>query len=155
MKTCSKCKTEKPFEDFGRDKNRRDGHFPQCKICKRAGDASSRNAPERRERAAQRSREHYATKKNMHVCASLTRKYGISLDEYDRMLEEQGNECAVCDRTPEDNGRRLAVDHNHSTGEVRGLLCDQCNVALGKLQDSPALLRNALAYLENRGHYGH
>ena len=69
------------------------------------------------------------------------------------MLDEQGGGCAICQKTPEENGRRLAVDHNHTTGDVRGLLCTQCNVGLGNLGDSVERLRSAIRYLNERGSY--
>lgn len=62
------------------------------------------------------------------------------------MLEEQGGVCALCAK-PE-AGRSLAIDHNHITGEVRRLLCNNCNRGIGHMQDNPDLLRRAAAYLE-------
>lgn len=62
----------------------------------------------------------------------LRRKYGISVKEYDAMFEQQGGVCAICSAAP--NGKRLAVDHNHTTGAVRALLCGPCNTALGVLE---------------------
>jgi len=78
----------------------------------------------------------------------LQRNYGFTIDEYDKMLESQGNGCAICGTAPEENGRRLAVDHDHETGRVRGLLCRNCNLALGHLKDNPALCWWAMLYLE-------
>lgn len=62
------------------------------------------------------------------------------------MLREQGGTCAICHGT--ETVGRLAVDHCHSTGRVRGLLCTNCNQAIGKLKDDSQLLRNAINYLE-------
>lgn len=72
----------------------------------------------------------------------LRRKYGLTGDEYDRLLAAQGGLCAIC-RQPErlmgrGRVRRLAVDHDHRTGRVRGLLCASCNTILGHLRDDPA-----------------
>lgn len=82
------------------------------------------------------------------------RKYGLAPGEYDRMHEAQDGLCAIC-RQPEQTThgqtgapRRLAVDHCHETGEVRGLLCNYCNLGLGKFRDDPDLLRRAADYLE-------
>ena len=74
------------------------------------------------------------------------REYGITHDEYDAMLAKQYGGCAVCGK-PE-AGKRLAVDHDHRTGKVRGLLCENCNRALGMAQDSPTILRALADYLE-------
>lgn len=76
----------------------------------------------------------------------LVRQFGITLDEYEKMIEEQRGVCAIC-RTADPTGRALAVDHCHSTGRVRGLLCGTCNRGLGMFKDSPDLLENAKSYL--------
>ena len=85
---------------------------------------------------------------------SRDRKYGLSPGEYDQMLEEQQWACAICRRPHKKRPSRkwgraqLAVDHDHRTGKVRGLLCNPCNTALGFLNDSVAVLRLAAEYLE-------
>ncbi|HAM41948.1 MAG TPA: hypothetical protein DCP69_11645 [Candidatus Omnitrophica bacterium] len=75
----------------------------------------------------------------------LAKLYGISMEEYDRWLEAQNGRCAICEAEP--SRRMLAVDHDHETGKIRGLLCTRCNVAIGGLNDNPALLRKAIVYL--------
>lgn len=85
-------------------------------------------------------------------------KYGLTIADYDRMLAEQGGGCALCETTnPVGEGNvsnkmqfSFAVDHCHSTGKVRGLLCNPCNRGLGFLQDSAKLLRKAASYIENK-----
>lgn len=66
--------------------------------------------------------------------------------EQTKMLEAQGNKCAICGRVPGKN-KRLGVDHDHNIGEIRGLLCAQCNHAIGLLQDSEGLCLSAASYL--------
>lgn len=79
----------------------------------------------------------------------VVRRYGMSIDAYERLSSVQGGVCAIC-RTV--GGRRsLAVDHHHGTGEVRGLLCGSCNAGLGQFKEDPALLRAAIAYLAAGG----
>jgi hypothetical protein len=80
--------------------------------------------------------------------AKLKTKYGISIALYDALLAEQGGCCGICGAKSCKTGRRLAVDHDHSTGRVRGLLCNLCNTALGKLGDSVESLERAIAYLK-------
>lgn len=79
----------------------------------------------------------------------LRRTFGISLADYVLMLAAQGGVCAICKR-PETRKRRayLAVDHDHETGRVRGLLCSACNAGMGHFDDSPRLLVAAAQYLE-------
>ena len=79
----------------------------------------------------------------------LRRDFGITLADYERMLEEQSGGCAICRATVSSNGSRLAVDHCHSTGTVRGVLCLSCNHGLGRFKDDPRRLRRAAEYLEN------
>lgn len=82
------------------------------------------------------------------------KRYGIDLETYERLLDEQGGHCALCPATRETNrGHWLYVDHDHVTGVVRGLLCRRCNSTLGYMDEEPARLRRAADYLERyRGH---
>lgn len=77
----------------------------------------------------------------------LRRVYGISLEDYGAMLEAQGGVCRIC-RKECASGMRLAVDHCHQTGRVRGLLCGKCNTGIGQFSHDLALLKSAIAYLE-------
>lgn len=74
--------------------------------------------------------------------------YGISIEEYEAMKADQLGVCAICGKQETASNRELAVDHDHSTGAVRGLLCTNCNLGLGNLQDDPDIVRRALEYLE-------
>jgi hypothetical protein len=76
--------------------------------------------------------------------------YGMTLDDYYKRLEAQGGHCALCPRTPDQERHgKLHVDHDHTTGRVRGLLCLPCNHALGILGDNEAGLLHALAYIRD------
>ncbi len=76
----------------------------------------------------------------------LKRKYGLTIEQYDGLLAEQGGGCAICSRKPRPD-ISLHVDHDHETGQVRGILCFRCNNALGDFDDDPPLLQQALGYL--------
>ena len=83
--------------------------------------------------------------------AQLKTVYGITLDQYNQMLGEQNGLCAVCN-LPETairlgKAQRLAVDHNHTTGQVRALLCTKCNAALGYLDENADRMRALAAYI--------
>ena len=80
---------------------------------------------------------------------NLRTNYGIGIEDYDRMLRGQGGTCATCEATAADQQRgRLNVDHCHETGRVRGLLCANCNRAIGLAADSPDRLRRMATYLD-------
>lgn len=74
------------------------------------------------------------------------KRYGITVKEYAQMVFDHGGKCAICTR---EFSRTPHIDHNHSTGQVRGLLCYSCNSAIGNLQEDIQILKNAIAYLES------
>lgn len=78
--------------------------------------------------------------------AHLKSNYNISTNDYKTLLMIQNYKCAICDNKCT-TGRRLSVDHDHSTGEIRGLLCMNCNLAIGKFKDNTTLLNKAIKYL--------
>lgn len=85
----------------------------------------------------------YYKRKHLSYC------YGMPIEEYDRMLHNQNNRCAVCRKLAEDTHRkRLFVDHNHTTGKIRALLCQQCNTALGMVNEDSDILFALVAYLD-------
>lgn len=73
--------------------------------------------------------------------------YDITIEQHEVLKQEQNNLCAICGNAPKTN-KRLAIDHDHTTGKVRGLLCDKCNCGLGLFKDSTELLLRAIKYLE-------
>ena len=87
--------------------------------------------------------DYYQKNKDRSRNSSLVRAYNLTLEQYDAMFAEQEGKCYLCGLA-----KRLAVDHNHTTGKVRRLLCSECNTGLGKFNDDPALLQKALDYLE-------
>ncbi len=76
--------------------------------------------------------------------SNLKREFGITIEQYETMLESQGNVCAICS---DPIGSRGGVDHNHSTGKVRDVLCQFCNIAIGNLRDDPHRAEAVAAYL--------
>ena len=79
----------------------------------------------------------------------LKRRYGITSEDYDRMLKEQGGCCKICGSDePMHRTKYFTVDHCHETGKVRGLLCHPCNVMLGQAQDNINTLEKAIDYLK-------
>jgi len=82
-------------------------------------------------------------KRKTHTRNSRIRAYGISPERYQEMLEAQGNRCAICVK---ENNRAMVIDHDHTTGAVRGLLCDGCNLSLGHIERE-GFLEIALKYI--------
>jgi len=111
---------------------------------RRAADPEAARARERAWRAAWSPE-----KKHQENRRTALRRYGLAPDQYDELLSKQNGRCAICDGPPNGKGGLyFHVDHCHTSGEVRGLLCHYCNTAIGSFRDDPALLRRAIAYLE-------
>jgi hypothetical protein len=124
-KWCPDCATVKPLDDFVRNAGQSQGRGPYCKPCHNA-----------RGRA---SKEKVGGSRTYH----LKRRYGITAQEADVMLAEQGGLCAICKTAP-----AAHVDHDHATGRVRALLCFNCNGGLGQFKDNPLALHAAAYYVQ-------
>lgn len=126
MKTCIKCNERKDKEEFHYNSKTRDNLTSSCKDCVKI---------------------YRKQNKDLIHGQTLKRKYGITHQDYLRMLDEQEGVCATCGLEESKNLHgRLYVDHNHETGKVRGLLCHQCNKALGNAQDDATILYNLYKY---------
>lgn len=153
LRECEKCHLSKRKDDFSLNRRNVDGINKWCVDCSTANAARKRDHykvnPESGRGAAIRWRL-----KNLDrvTSSNLTRHYGIGIAEYDRLFEKQSGQCAICKTDKPysggERGGRLHVDHCHSTGKVRGLLCSSCNVGLGRFKDSAVLIRTAADYLE-------
>lgn len=135
MKQCTTCMVEKPLVDFHwhyKDKNIR---RHACKVCRGKVEKDRQRLPE-----SVAHRKEYMLKKH----------YGISQEEYNEKLKEQNNGCAICGKPQ--TTKSLAVDHCHTSGKIRSLLCGPCNTGLGQFMDNPELLNKAADYL--RKHNG-
>ena len=88
------------------------------------------------------------TKNETHGWGRVFRRYGLTRDDFWKLLEKQGGVCAICGTSEPGKGRtRMCVDHCHRTGKVRGLLCGSCNRSIGQLGDDPDILQRAADYL--------
>jgi len=124
IKRCSKCNVEKPLDRFAPDPRAKLGRHPVCNPCKAAIIRERRSRdPEYCAREALRTKEW--RKKNYRK-----NRYGISNEEFHALLAAQGEKCAICG-TNEPKAFGWAIDHDHESGRVRGLLCVACNTALG------------------------
>jgi Recombination endonuclease VII len=101
------------------------------------------------DRGNKKRKRHYENNRDEYRNRNLLKNYGISLEQYNQILKSQNGKCAIC-KKPEltTNKRNLAVDHNHKTGRVRGLLCKGCNVGLGEFNENINTLKLAIQYLQ-------
>lgn len=159
MKKCTQCKVEKELTDFHRLAKSSDGRQPVCRVCVSQYQKARYAADPERFKLAEETKRRAKGVQPKRVGRDLekmrrwqrnhhyTTLYGITLEDYEQMLEEQEGVCAICSDPP--NGTRpLSVDHNHETGAVRALLCGHCNAALGHAREDPARLHNMVAYLD-------
>jgi len=159
MKRCSQCGDSKPLSDFPRDKRASSGHRSNCKSCH----SKSRRIyyEQHRDELLARNREWrqrnydkyllYARESGRRRRKEITEaqrkaKYGVSPEDYERMLLDQGGGCAICGDPPGE--RQLHVDHSHKDLTVRGILCARCNCGLGMFRNRTDLLGIAIRYLE-------
>ena len=102
---------------------------------------------ENKEAIKQKTKADRLTNKERYKTYDLKKSYGITSQDYNKMLEEQNNCCKICGFEYIPPAKYLCVDHNHTTGVIRGLLCDKCNRGLGHFNDNQELLVKAIEYL--------
>ncbi len=166
VKVCPKCKERKCLSMFYKNKKDHQGCQCYCKECsKKKSKDDYQGNEEHRNKVRARQRVRYASSESIRKKAressakwkkdnperykatlrkcGLKRQYGLTVEDLDQMREEQGGLCAVvgCDREAN------AIDHCHTTGKVRGLLCNQCNTALGLLGEDPGRVVGLLRYI--------
>lgn len=135
-KRCKKCGQVKLRKEYYKDNRRKDGITAYCKPCKLAKNQEWRNSnPDKYQKSVSDMR--WVAKK---------RRYGISKDDFLEMLYLQNNSCSICKIQIDESAH---IDHCHSTGKVRGLLCSNCNKGLGMFKDNIDILKSAIEYLEN------
>lgn len=128
-KACSRCHIVKPLTEFYRSKVAASGYQGYCKSCRKEYDQARQYNPELSQ--LQRNKV-------------IEKRWGCS---YDELLEKYGDKCNICGNL---DTIRLAVDHSHKTGTLRGLLCGSCNRAIGLFQDNIETLQRAITYLKER-----
>jgi hypothetical protein len=129
-KICHLCKESKLFTDFNKSSKSKDGLQHYCRVC------SNKNRKE------WDLADHEST-----LGKYLRETYGIKLSDYGAMLEAQGHKCAICGQDETRFKKKLVIDHDHATGEVRQLLCNMCNHGIGNFKDDIDLMANAIKYI--------
>ena len=147
-KRCDKCHKSKSLDSFNKNKTKPLGVSSSCKECRKDYDKKWRADNKDK---TKKTKEKWLLKNQdyrqiVSVRSHLKRKYGMTIEEYERMVENQNGVCAICKKP--DTIARLSVDHNHKTKKIRGLLCRNCNSVLGLAKDSPIILESAIKYLK-------
>ena len=161
MKICARCNEEKSFDQFGKKGNGYQSYCIPCrrikqkewiaadpkrseKVRKRAADWAKNN-PERVKASNDKYRKkNLKTIKERSAHQHRKRTYGLSEEDYTRILEKQNGLCAICQ-----SDIKLWVDHDHSTGIVRGLLCPSCNTLVGYIETHGSLIDRASKYIKD------
>ena len=155
MKICFSCKTEKPFTEFHKAANTKSGYHCYCKPCVK--EKNRQWAIDNKEQQALSCSNWYKkNKKRANLNATrwhYKKYYGISYEEFLALAQTQKNQCKLCnvDLTFDSTKAktRAVLDHCHTTGKIRGVLCNKCNIGLGTFNDDIMLLKAAMIYLEN------
>lgn len=145
-RTCQKCGITQLFVEFYKNKLCAGGYDTTCKSCMKL--QARTYYKENKKEVLTRINNGWLDQK----ARVLKEKYGMTLDDYKFLHDEQEGKCKLCNSYKEllaDRTDQLVVDHCHSSGKVRGLLCQHCNMALGLFKDSINTLTNALEYLKN------
>ena len=139
IKRCPRCKTKKPFKEFYKTKHNK-GKSTHCIKCMLIVN--------KKYNTKEYCHNRYLKTKDRLWKNKLQRDFGITSDEYSKKLKKQRGKCAICDTSIKQNGKNLAVDHNHKTKKIRGLLCNNCNVAIGFLKEDIQKAKNLIKYLK-------
>jgi hypothetical protein len=139
MKTrkCKDCGEIKPHEEFHKNTSYKDNIRPYCIPCRRIRELKSYYK--------NKHKNPYDYEKDKDI--KLKKAYGISFQEYKEMLHAQNGMCAICGTTDTGKRKAFAVDHCHTCGEIRGLLCGSCNTAIGLLKENLETMQKAIDYV--------
>ena len=148
-KVCTKCGVEKPLDQFYKDKRLKSGVHSECKVCH---ESMRRNwILKNREKVRKYGTDWIKKNPERSKSQQLKTRHGITLEDYNKLLKQQNGCCALCGHFgPRGNRQKyFHVDHDHNTGQIRGLLCCECNWFLGvaKLED-PEQIEKLLKYLK-------
>jgi hypothetical protein len=154
-KICIVCKGELPNTTEYFYKGKKGKLRNQCKICYaivnyRDSNTCRKSYLARKESILEYKKEFYQRSKEKRRIYNIGKKFGITEWEYQDLMNDQRGLCKICGRSlvNPDSIRSPAVDHNHKTGQIRALLCADCNTALGLVHESPTTLRSMITYIE-------
>jgi hypothetical protein len=143
MKYCPTCKQVKSLNEFSTMKVR-SGVASHCRECTKEWQQKYNTSPSGKDVR----RTFYRKNRDRWIDQKLQKKFGITLQQYKTILDNQSGMCIICGRTPAENGKMLAVDHSHKTGKNRGLLCSSCNICIGFIEKNNLNPETIKLYLE-------
>lgn len=150
LKKCKRCAAVKPIAEFGNNKRNADGLQYNCKACDVIIQTEWRHKhPEYHRENSKKWRRKSPENNQRHYDNSVRHRIGKHVEHgtYARLLEAQGGKCAICSTTEPGRFKRFHLDHCHTTLQVRGLLCGNCNTLLGAAHDNTVYLSAAIDYL--------
>lgn len=144
-KVCTVCKKRLSHDLYHNSSRSKDGKGYRCIECDNKARKDYRDA----------NKDRHATKRRI---VQIKSRFNLEEQKLRDLMDEQKGCCAICDESlvdpSKDSTKQYGIDHNHNTGEVRGLLCLHCNAMLGQAMDSPSVLLAGYNYLINNGYYG-
>lgn len=169
-KICVNCRIEKDVSAFGTRKRNHGGKRGRCKECEKIDREAYLSTGDNKKNARESSKKWYADNRDYaleltrkwqeknkdtrseYARNKLLKKYGITAKEYDEMMVSQNHRCKICGTDkPNKHNKSFFIDHCHKGGEIRGLLCGNCNLGIGNFKDDTALMSKAIEYIKNAG----
>jgi hypothetical protein len=160
MKTCAKCGQSRSFSEYNKNKNTKDGLQCTCNYCRKEyrlknkehirlknKEHHKKNAKQKIKRATLWNKEHPDRRRIIIKKDNYKRRYGLSLEDKQALIDNQNGTCAICNKYL-NSSDKACVDHCHTSNIVRGILCNTCNSGLGMFKDSQENLKSALKYLK-------
>jgi len=151
LRICKHCKKEKSIEDFTRNRAKKDGLNIYCRAC--CTDKLNYWKQNNKSLTTEYKKRYRDLNRKEIRDYGLRYRYGINSEQFDKIFESQGRLCAICGSDKSDS-RNFVVDHNHKTGNIRGILCSYCNRGLGIFKDDVDIMTRAILYLKKENSNG-
>jgi len=149
LKFCNGCKEWRSKGDFNKDPKSPDTLHYRCRLCRK----KYRRQQEVKERTSVYNKKYAEQNPELMKAKdrknSLKRFWNMTPEQFEALKEKQGGTCALCNKTESNPHKNLCIDHDHTTGKIRGLLCDNHNRAMGLFKDSIEDMEKAIQYLKN------
>lgn len=164
MQKCSTCNKVLSLENFHKKSQNKNGYSGICRRCTSEKAKLNRDSDpnfaakhklrgskwyaKNKEDKLRKNKQWRENNKSKYREINLKSRFGLTSQEYDKLLLSQNNSCAICNKNQDEFSYFLVVDHCHKTGKIRGLLCKKCNLGIGHLNDNIQILQNSIEYLK-------